>query len=56
MLNESEEPSQEAFIQVSQKKFQYVMDKLSPQIALRWGIFGGTFFLYLLRVYVVNGW
>lgn len=44
------------YLETTRRKWQYVMDKLSPQIALRWGIFGATFFIYLLRVYVVNGW
>jgi hypothetical protein len=58
MLSAEDERSagSENFIETTHKKWQYVMDKLSPQIALRWGIFSGVFFIYFLRVYLVNGW
>lgn len=58
MLAADDDGSQlkEGLIESTKKKWQYVMDKLSPQIALRWSIFTATFFIYLLRVYVVNGW
>jgi hypothetical protein len=53
---EDERAGTESFVDTAYKKWQYVMDKLSPQIALRWGIFAGVFFIYFLRVYLVNGW
>lgn len=37
-------------------KWQYTMDKLSPKVSLRWGIFSVFFFLYLVRVYFAEGW
>jgi len=57
MLSAEDENSQtDGYVESTRKKWQYVMDKLSPQIGLRWVIFSVTFFIYLLRVYVVNGW
>jgi len=38
------------------RKYQYVMDKLSPMVALRWLIFLVAFVLYFVRVYFLNGW
>jgi len=38
------------------RKYQYVLDRLSPQLAVRWGIFAGVMLLYLVRVFTVSGW
>jgi hypothetical protein len=38
------------------QKWQYILDKLSPQIALRWVMMVVTMGLYFLRVYFLNGW
>lgn len=56
MLAAEDEQNPESYFESTRKKWQYVMDKLSPQIALRWGIFSATFLIYFLRVYLVNGW
>ena len=53
---EEDRPANENVIESMKKKWQYVMDKLSPQIALRWAIFSGTFFIYFLRVYLAGAW
>lgn len=37
-------------------KWQYVMDRLSPKVSLRWGIFLLFLVLYLVRVYFAEGW
>ena len=37
-------------------KWQYLLDKSSPHIAVRWVAFVVSLYLYLLRVYLVNGW
>lgn len=37
-------------------KWQYLLDKASPHIALRWLAFTISFFAYVLRVYLLNGW
>jgi len=38
------------------QKYQYILDKSSPHIAARWGFFSVCFFLYMLRVYFLEGW
>jgi len=38
------------------RKFQYLMDKSSPHILYRWIFFGVLIFLYVFRVYMLNGW
>ena len=38
------------------RKYQYVMDKLSPLVLLRWVIFLAVFAIYFVRVYLLNGW
>ena len=38
------------------RKYQYVMDKLSPMVTLRWVVFVVAFALYFVRVYYLNGW
>ena len=52
----AEEPPSDSFVVTSQRKWQYVMDKLSPQVGLRWVIFGCVFGLYFLRVFNLQGW
>ena len=44
------------FFESTSRKWQYVLDKLSPQLTLRWVIFGVSILFYFLRVYLVNGW
>ena len=38
------------------QKWQYILDKSSPQIALRWSLMAAATFAYALRVYLLNGW
>lgn len=38
------------------QKWQYILDKSSPQIALRWSLFAIVMFAYMLRVYLLDGW
>lgn len=38
------------------RKYQYVMDKLSPMVTLRWVVFIAAFAMYFVRVYFLNGW
>jgi hypothetical protein len=38
------------------QKWQYILDKLSPQIAVRWVMMAVAVSLYCLRVYLLNGW
>jgi len=52
----AEDPPTDSFVMISQRKWQYVMDKLSPQVALRWIIFAITICAYILRVKLVDGW
>jgi hypothetical protein len=39
-----------------QRKFQYLLDKTSPHSMYRWIGFAVLMSLYILRVYLVNGW
>ena len=48
--------SPQAFAAEMQRKWQYILDKLSPQIALRWSIFSGVAVIYLLRIWTIRGW
>jgi hypothetical protein len=41
---------------VGQQKFQQILDKLSPQLKLRWGIFSLISIIYLWRMFTVEGW
>jgi hypothetical protein len=38
------------------QKWQYILDKSSPQIALRWSLMTVVMFAYMLRVYLLDGW
>lgn len=38
------------------KKFQYLLDKTSPHLTYRWIAFLLFFILYVVRVYLVDGW
>ena len=38
------------------KKFQYVLDKTSPHLTYRWIGFSLFMILYIVRVYLVDGW
>ena len=38
------------------RKYQYVLDRLSPQLTLRWSIFAGVTLLYLIRIFSISGW
>lgn len=44
------------FFESMGQKWQYILDKLSPQIALRWVMMVVAMGLYFLRVYFLNGW
>lgn len=37
-------------------KWQYLLDKCSPHITLRWVAFTTSFCAYIVRVYFLNGW
>jgi hypothetical protein len=52
---DAEEPKVGAFESVT-RKWQYVLDKLSPLVLYRWIIFGVFVGFYILRVYLINGW
>lgn len=51
-----EDAQKPGFFETMGQRWQYLMDKLSPQVLLRWFIFCFLFALYVLRVYLVNGW
>ncbi len=51
-----DEPETPSTLRSISKKWQYIMDKLSPLHMVRWGIFAFCFLLYALRVYYLNGW
>ena len=53
--NESSSPSG-GLVRSLSAKWQYTMDRLSPKVTLRWGMFSLLFFLYLVRVYFAEGW
>lgn len=38
------------------RKWQYILDKSSPHVVYRWVMFAVVLSLYILRVYLVNGW
>ena len=38
------------------RKWQYLLDKSSPQVLYRWIGFAVFLTLYIVRVYYVNGW
>jgi hypothetical protein len=38
------------------RKWQYVLDKLSPLVMYRWLMFVVAVGCYVLRVFLVNGW
>ena len=44
------------FFESFSRKWQYVLDKSSPKLGLRWFFFSLSIFTYALRVYLVNGW
>lgn len=43
-------------IEIWTKKWQYLLDKSSPHVLYRWIAFVFLFSLYVLRVYLLNGW
>jgi hypothetical protein len=51
-----EEVASVGFVDSIGRKYQYVMDKLSPMVMLRWIIFVVAFAMYFVRVYFLNGW
>mmetsp|Transcript_6589 Transcript_6589/g.10774 ORF Transcript_6589/g.10774 Transcript_6589/m.10774 type:complete len:178 (-) Transcript_6589:166-699(-) len=57
-MNEEDAPSSasEGLLSSLSAKWQYVMDRLSPKVTLRWGIFIVFLVLYLVRVYFAEGW
>ena len=44
------------FMEKMSSKWQFLLDKSSPHILVRWIVFFVSIYLYLLRVYLVNGW
>ncbi len=56
MLQPEIEPPKSSFLDTMSQKWQYILDKLSPQIALRWGMMTLAIIGYFLRVYYLNGW
>jgi hypothetical protein len=56
MNSEEQAPSSDGLMTSLSVKWQYVMDRLSPKVTLRWGIFFVFLFLYLVRVYFAEGW
>jgi len=44
------------FMESWNRKWQYFLDKTSPHVLKRWIAFTLAFFIYSLRVYLVNGW
>mmetsp|Transcript_1738 Transcript_1738/g.2718 ORF Transcript_1738/g.2718 Transcript_1738/m.2718 type:complete len:182 (+) Transcript_1738:78-623(+) len=44
------------FVDSLSRKWQYILDKSSPQITLRWSIMAAFTCMYVLRVYLINGW
>jgi hypothetical protein len=53
---ETEAPPSTGLIDSMSQKWQYILDKLSPQIAVRWVMMLVAVSLYFLRVYFLNGW
>lgn len=53
---ETEAPPNTGLIDSMSQKWQYILDKLSPQIAVRWVMMLVAVSLYFLRVYFLNGW
>jgi hypothetical protein len=53
---ETETPPSTGLIDSMSQKWQYILDKLSPQIAARWVMMLVVVSLYFLRVYFLNGW
>lgn len=51
-----EDGPKESFMTSWSRKYQYLLDKSSPHIAFRWCAYAVALFLYMLRVYLVNGW
>lgn len=52
---EGEEPKVGPFESVT-RKWQYILDKLSPLVLYRWILFIFVVGLYIVRVYFANGW
>ena len=50
-----DEPKVGAFESAS-RKWQYVLDKLSPHALYRWLLFALFLTFYVVRVWIVNGW
>lgn len=53
---ETEKDTKSSMFDSLTQKWQYVLDKLSPQILLRWIMMTVVICLYFLRVYYLNGW
>lgn len=51
-----EDAQKPGFAETISRKWQYLLDKASPHIVMRWVIFVVVFALYFVRVYLVNGW
>mmetsp|Transcript_9142 Transcript_9142/g.13783 ORF Transcript_9142/g.13783 Transcript_9142/m.13783 type:complete len:180 (-) Transcript_9142:233-772(-) len=45
-----------SYVDSFSRKWQYILDKSSPRIALRWSLMAIATCGYVLRVYFVNGW
>lgn len=55
-LSMQEEEKVAGFADKISSKWQFLLDKSSPHITVRWVTFTCSMYLYLLRVYLVNGW
>ena len=53
---EEEKKITPSFFDSLSQKWQYILDKLSPQILLRWMLMLIVITFYFLRVYYLNGW
>jgi Rer1 family len=51
-----EEEKVAGFAEKISSKWQFLLDKSSPHILVRWITFLVSLYLYLLRVYLVDGW
>lgn len=45
-----------SIVSIAQRRVQFLLDKSSPHRVFRWLLFVALIGLYLLRVYLVNGW
>ncbi len=45
-----------SFAETWGRKWQYLMDKITPHSSVRWVAFAALFSLYVLRVYFLDGW